>query len=347
MNARLVLQLAALVVLCPTPALASKPPVHVEVIVDGDEEEDFFDEAPPARGKKRSPANVKTVRGRAQDAFDELDGVRVRTQKGTSQDGENTNTQVVNVVIQGNNPRAEAEAAPAAQKPAVAVSVPPAAQATATSEDCDCEEPIPPKISWWRRTPRYADKGDVLLSMGGAWSSAGGMFGAHFEGLPNRHLGVFVKLHVTGFEQGDLLDEDGRFTNFLTNGNWGIQNIDPADISRGFAHITDLGIAWHIFGQEQFEINPTVAISHFGYDIDMQSGDPLRGGSVLLRVGLAANYYWRRFFVGFDVGWYPVELVRYELLEDQDGEWEPNSLDIDDRFNEGRFISSAHIGLKF
>ncbi|MEO1336010.1 MAG: hypothetical protein AAFV29_10215, partial [Myxococcota bacterium] len=109
MNARILLSIGCAAAVFPNMAFASKPPVKVEVIVDGDEE-DFFDEKPHASPKDG-------VRGRAQEMFDDLEaaeGVKVKTKRKKSSDGA---TQVVNVIVQGAGGASKADAPTAPPAP--------------------------------------------------------------------------------------------------------------------------------------------------------------------------------------------------------------------------------------
>ncbi|MEM7675535.1 MAG: hypothetical protein AAF449_05980 [Myxococcota bacterium] len=349
MNARILLSIGCAAAVFPNMAFASKPPVKVEVIVDGDEE-DFFDQKPPA---------PDGVRGRAQEAFDELEateGVKVKTQRKKTSDGA---TQVVNVIVQGAGRTSQAQSAPADPAPAdpptsaakappvPAVPLPPAAQVNGAPPppDCDCEEP-PRRRSWWRRVPSHVQKGDLLVSTGGGWGSAGGLFGVRVEHMTSQRWGLFLRFAGTGLEQ-DEIRGDAEQSNFLTRAEWGVPAVDPAQIENAFGYIGDFGAAWHWFPNGRFDFFPTFGVSHFGYDLDLRSAPSVKGGSVLVRAGFGFNYHWRRLFAGFDFAWYPYEIARYELVQNEDGDREAQSVDVEDRFNGRRFISTAHIGLRF
>ena len=333
MNARIFLSLTCAAAVLPAPAFAQKPPVKVEVVVDG-EGEDFFED-----DKASSSQNsVRSVRDRSDDMFNEIDGgngVRVRTgpAKAETEDG-NKSTQVVNVIVQGQKQQS-ANTAPTTNQ------APPAPDA-----NCNCVVKRRRRGAWWRR-PSHVQRGNVMLSASGAFSNAGGFGGLRFEGMPSSQLGIQLKVHLSGFDDEDLNDRDSDIP-ILSNGeDWGIGGLDNRLVEGGFMHLTDLGIAWHIFNKSRFDLHPTLAISHFGYSIDVKNGPALQGGSALVRLGMGLNWHWGRIFSGFDFGWYPLELVRYELVENDAGDREGRSIDINDRFNEKRYTASAHVGIRF
>ena len=357
MNARFLFPLICAAVALTAPAFAKKPPVTVEVIVEGEDDEDFFDED---RSKAAKPGSKdKSVRGRSDKLFEELEekeGVRVRTRRGQADakaDG-SSSTQVVNVIVQGAGaqstqkeppPASEATPAPASESPVISAGpggAPPAP--TAAEEDCDCGVVGETPVNWWDR-PKFARRGDVLLSMSGGWSSAGGMLGLRLEGMATDRIGLQLRFVGTGFNRSDLNDDDQKV--FLSSPEWGVGEIDQASVTRGFGHITDLALALHLFKHARFDLYPTIGISHFGYDIDLKSGPSRQGGSGLVRLGIGFNYHWRRMFAGFDFGWYPYEFVRYELVEDADGDRNAETIDVEDRFNSRRYVSSVHFGFKF
>lgn len=357
MNARFIFSLAGAAALISVPAYAAKPPVKVEVIVDGDEDEDFFDE--PQSATPADPDEAKTaVRENADDAFEQLEGkkpVRVRKGRKTSVEvpaGEAAggNQQVVNVIVQGKEQqtgqRTPVTGPPSTQAPPV-TGPPSTLQAPPAPDNCNCKvgrRHRRPRRRWWN-VPNHIERGDVLFSVGGGWSTAGGLFGLQLEGMPTRGLGVHLKFHATGFD-GESARDGG--SNFLGE-TWGVGDIDDKLLQGGFAHLVDVGIGWHIFRGSRFDLHPTLSISHFGYSVDLRSLPEQRGGSAFVRFGLGLNYFWRRLFVGVDVGWYPIELVRYEVRQSPNDpeDDELRTRDIDDYFDERRIVGKAHVGIRF
>ena len=374
MKARSILLLACAAVVLPAAVFAQKPPVKVEIIVEGDDEdEDFF---------REEKSDKEGVRKRADGVFDELeteDGVKVRTIRKRSKSGadnDNSATQVVNVIVSGSNQKQKTEpktdskaenkttipavpaapAAPVAPAPAapVAASGPATTQAP-PAPDCNCEQPIKVKRRrkrrrrgrYWR-VPSHVQRGDVMLAPTGGWGTAGGLIGLKLEGMASRSVGIQFRFQLTGFDSYDIREEGRDLNNFLTNEEWGVPQLDLGNVRRGFAHVTDLALAWHWFRKSRFDFHPTIGVSHFGYDVDLREGPSVQGGSAFLRLGLGLNWHWRRVFFGVDVGWYPYELIRYELRPDDDGDGRSaETVEVDDRYNSKRVISSAHVGFRF
>ncbi len=354
MNARILITLACSGAVLPTAAVASPPPVKVEVIVDGDDEGDFFDESTESGRSARSKTGAAS--DRSAGMFEELDGqesgVRVRTvkpPKSTDGANENTSTQVVNVIVQGRDEKNTAPAAepekPAPAPEAAAVAEAPAAPAVMPADDCNCSVEADGRLGWWWGVPNHIQEGDVLLSVSGGWGSAGGMGGLRLEGLLTSRVGLQLNLRGTGFSQQEVQDEDDRTV--LSGDEWGLGDIDPNSVNHGFAHMVDLGFSWHMFRKSRLDVFPSLGVGHFGYNIDLRDAPNAQGGSVLLKVGIGFNYHWRRFFFGFDFSWYPYEMLRYQIVEDEEGDRGAESVDVEDRFNEKRFISSAFVGLRF
>ncbi|MEO1337317.1 MAG: hypothetical protein AAFV29_16865, partial [Myxococcota bacterium] len=232
-----------------------------------------------------------------------------------------------------------AVAPPAPMPPMMQVGAPP-------PPDCDCDEPRR-SGGWWRRASNHVEKGDLLVSMGGGWGTAGGLFGVRLEHMTSQRWGLFLRFAGSGLQKDELTGGEDNRPNFLTRAEWGVPMVDPSEIDNAVGYIADVGTAWHWFPNSRFDFFPTIGVSHFGYGLDLKSGPSLRGGSVLMRAGFGFNYHWRRLFAGFDFAWYPYEIVRYELQQNEDGDREPQSVEVDDRFNGKRFISTAHIGLRF
>ena len=381
MNARSILTLACAAAVFPATAFAQKPPAKVEIIIEDDQEEDFFDDEDPKSKKVRERADG------LQEEIETQEGVKIRTtRKKSRKGGENDNsaTQVVNVIVQGSNQKQKAEpqatqapaaaavqqqsqATPAPVAPAPAPTAPapvpsapapavPPPTANATSQpppapdDCNCtvkeirRKRRRKRRAYWK-VPSHVRRGNVLLSMQGGWSSAGGLIGGKIEGMASNSTGIQLRFQATGFDRDEHFREG--FDNFLGNEEWGVPQVDPSQVERGFAHITDLNFAWHLFNRSRFDLHPTFGVAHFGYHVDLRRQASLQGGSVLLRFGLGLNWHWRRLFAGVDLGWYPYEVLRYEVVEQRDGDRDARDVEIDDRWDSRRLITSGHIGFRF
>jgi hypothetical protein len=334
--------LGCLLWLTPALALAGKPPVEVDVVVD-DAEDDFFDE----------PADAKPdVKKKAAALHEELDG---ETGAGVSGDAKNvnTNTQVVKVVVIGdkdsNNPTTTttqtapvAPAAPAvATVPAVPVppAAPPPAQPTITQQ-------TQPK-EWWD-APSYVDEGEFLLSAVGGGYAAGGYIGMIGEGLATEQIGLRMSGIATGFEGGMV--GMGKFNgNFdITKGGvWANQRaITKNNIEEGFAWLIDASMVFHLLERSMIDPYVTAGLAHYGYELHFKDQTE-RGGAGYTRLGAGANIHFSRFFAGADFGWYPLELFRYELVERSPKDVILQGERIDDRFVAERWVASLHAGLRF
>jgi hypothetical protein len=374
-------------------ARAESPPVDVHVA--DDDEEDFFSDskakkkaepepAPAQQAQPAQPEDAKDeVRRHAKDAFDELDamekGVTVKKgKKKTSADNENTNTQVVNVVVVGEKDTKTVATQKADNEnkqqnlnkdvpPAQGGVMAPSGPARTTRETIDHPitvrrgpPPPPPPMrhdkwsDWWER-PSYIEAGDVWVfySVGGY---AGGIYqGLGFEGLFSDWGGLRLVVH------GDLFNHS----------DWGNAHADPIGINQSnvgffvnaaqptptatgrfgtvFGHMEELSFTLHLGSRwHGLDLSPSIGVAHMGYSIDSSDQGLQRGGTGYLRAGAALNWFYKRFFLGVDVGWYPVQLFSYTI--EQRGEQQ----DVGARFvNNGngydshRITLSGHMGLSF
>lgn len=117
-------------------------------------------------------------------------------------------------------------------------------------------------------------------------------------------------------------------------------------VERAVLHQEEVAFQLHLDAGHGFELSPSVGLAHFGYWSRSREGDTDRGGSAFLRAGLIARWFYKRFFVGVDAGWCPVELVRYELVPGRrDDELRAERLPVRDAFDARRVTAALQVGL--
>jgi hypothetical protein len=383
-------------------AFAESPPVDVHIAEDDDE--DFFsdskakkkveepreeksaDESASDEGDKPKDRGAKEeVKKHADELFDELNaaekGVTVKKKRGRqSADNENTNTQVVNVVVVGEKDtksiasgKADNEAkqqnvnkdVPPAQGGVTVPTPPPVPQVPRTTREtidrpltvrrAPPPPPGPPVhhdywSDWWER-PSMLEAGDVMVfySVGGY---GGGLYqGLGFEGLFASWGGLRLSAH------GDFFNHDTQGRDWdESNSNWGffVGGRSPTPpvsghVSSAFVHMEDLAFALHFGSQHHgLDLSPSIGLSHFGYSIDSTDQGTQRGGAGFVRVGAALSYFYKRFFAGIDVGWYPWQIFNYTIdLRPETRDTGVAFKDFGNAYDSHRVSIAGHVGLNF
>lgn len=336
-----------------TAAMAA-PPVDVNVSVEEEDEApqgDFFDDPP----KKRRSG----VRGNADDAFEALE--REEAKRGPSvevsgKEGGNTNTQVVNIVVTGNQQEgAEAKAdakadAKSDSKSDAEATAPPAPPAPPAPSYSTPTPPPPPKMLHAKHRKKKArrrwrpEQGDMMLfgTVGGY--SSGGMLGMGLEAYATDVIGIRLTGQIGGY--GDEYDHHDGGRLFDGDSSW-VPTSGNGNVESAVAHLVDLSLTAHLRPGSIFDPYLALGLSHYGYDI-LYSDSHERGGAGYTRLGGGVNLHLGRFIAGVDAGWYPLEFVRYRIDEGRRGE-DPEAVgqEIEEPFAADRFTVSAHIGWRF
>jgi hypothetical protein len=394
-------------------ARAEKPPVDVQAL--DEDEEDFFNDKPAAKKKAEEPKEeeappkkVKKQRSGSdeEDMFDELDatekGVKIKKKKGHS-DNENTNQQVVNVVvvgekdtksIAGTKASSENDAkndAKQLQKQVDEVPVapfiqtPPGQKARTTREtvpqSASVSHPVTTSIpqpshtwnDWWNRENKL-EAGDVMffLQVGAYGGQANEGLG--LEALFSDWTGIRLTVNGSFFDAGHGFDIESRPDGGSSGGS-GIGGIGPGNVGSGgqtidargygffnggshisatgtlhsaFTHLEDLALTFH-FGHSThgFDLEPSIGLAHFGYDFKTDGGEE-KGGAGFMKLAIGANWFYKRFFLGAEAGWYPLEIFKYGVQQQQfaarnDVVWE----EIGQPWDWHRFRFTGHVGMNF
>jgi hypothetical protein len=344
------------------------PPVDVEIA--DEEAKDFFSEPEVEEEEEEG------VRKNADDAFEELEatekGAKIKRKKRSrsasdeSDDNSNINQNVVNVMVVTGDKDTKAEAK-AENKAEVKAEQPPAPVQV-------LETPVQPPVqkdskplaqvdssrfyghntwkSWWEKEPGIGG-GDVLF-FGTSGGYGGGLYlGLGFEGMFSDWGGIRLTVNGAGFNQHEGRTHRGQDQVFYTNnGDWdfflGGKTVAPrpanGSVGAAFMHLEDLSLTLHFGGDSGLDLYPSIGVSHFGYHLDTNEQD-WTGGSVFLRAGAGLQYIYKRFFIGVDVGWYPVELGRYGVVHNEHGDDEFHERAVDDPFDSRRVTFSGHMGL--
>jgi hypothetical protein len=338
-------------------AWAEKPPIDVRAL--DDEDEDFFNDKPAKKKAEEKQVEEKKAEEKKDDArsnedkmFDELNanenGVKVTKKK----KGDNDNTNIVNVYVNGGNNKAEADqkqlqkqsseqkqeatTPPITPTPPLIPSgqTPPGQKARTTRETVPygsvgvisrTPPPPPPRqhtwSDWWNRENKL-ESGDVLFfyqigGYGGVFNQGLGLEGmfSDWTGLRLSVNGSFFDAHG-GDRWGDGADGD------LSSHGYGFFNggsvSTTAEVFSAFTHFEDLALTFHLghHGSHGFDLFPSIGVAHFGYDLKTDIGD-IKGGAGFAKLGLGLNWFYKRFFVGVELGWYPLEIFKYGIGQSQ------------------------------
>lgn len=249
------------------------------------------------------------------------------TSKGEGQS--QVNTQVVNVNVYEQAPSQPDRAAPT-----------PPPEPTPPAGEEELTPRVEQKVESWWRVPSHARAGDVLV--------------APRVGYPMSGLGLEVmlsdrwalQLNVAGKRlEGAEADEDA----LGGLGGFGVPQLLPGTRSSGFAHAQDLSVAFHFLPRSRWDLYASAGLGHVGYRLRAEGADPVTGGSGYGRLGAGLAYHYRRFFVGIDLGWYPLEVLRYRIDE---GERSAQAIPPGDRgewvaLDARRVMGSWRFGLRF
>lgn len=341
----------AVFALIPALAGAQTPPVDVQVVA-GDDEEDFFEDAKAPKASE--PEEEKTA------------APSVKVQK-RGDDGSNVNTNVVNVVIGGQQQSQKAEATNqeaevesleqdlSVARERVEARRPAKAEAAAPKDESPGPAHASPdgSHSWWRSWNKAPGvrQGDVLLSALGGRSATGGYWGAALELMIDDHFGLRGKgfFDLVGGHRGFSHREGGGWR-FTDGGRWaGLTSDAFGGVDRGVVHMLEAQLSYHFRPQKRFDPYATLGASHFGWWLGRGGGDDI-GGGAYLRAGAGFNWFWRSLFAGAEVGWYPVELFRYSVERGAGSSGRDAVVHISESpsaFDGKRATFSAHVGLRF
>ena len=335
-------------------AHAEKPPVEVEIIVDGDQ--DFF-------GAKKKKGDTEK---RSDELFKELEKEERVRAKSSGGDNVNTNTQVVKVIVIGGEQKTEAEATPKVDTRASAKSVPPPPPPTPRvapppppprrmarrhrrpRAERRAAPEAPRRRSWWSRDPRPG-AGDFMLSLAASTWERGGMGGLGGEILITDVLGLRVEGYVAGFDRDDL--EDSEDHEFLSDA-WAREGRDLSSVQGGTVHRLGAQVAFHIIPGKAFDLAPAIGVTHFGYALDTGKKEAEVGGAGFLTASLGAAYHIKRIFFGVDLGWHPYRMFSYSdsprvagdtLIDEGKADSTPTS----DPFDPTRFTFTGKVGMRF
>lgn len=191
--------------------------------------------------------------------------------------------------------------------------------------------------------------GDTII-----YSKKGSFFGLGVEHYLSKGLSLAVEGGVGPLDgyrdrDGDLVGPFGA--NFPTP-------VVPSSFeAEGFSYIATAAARFHGFRGRRFNPYFGAGVSYFGYHVETPKGGGgnLDGASLLLRLGAGVRYHFGRLAVGFDSGWYPLEIARMEYGGNlfpvsasgdpvgDDGELR----DGDDAWVWNRFTASFNVGFRF
>lgn len=356
----------ALIALMLPAVLYAAPPVDVEIA--DEEAKDFFSSEPEEE--------EEGVKKNADDAFEELEATekgakikrkkRARSEGDDSDDNSNINQNVVNVMVVTGDKDTKAEAKAdskvdvKAEQPAAPVVQP--VEVPVHKDSAPKAEPVVQANSsqfyghntwksWWEKEPGIGD-GDVLFFATSGGYGGGLYLGLGFEGMFSDWGGIRLTVNGAGFNQhAGRYDRGDDQLFFVNNGDWdfflGGKTVAPTPekgtVGQAIMHLEDLSFTLHFGGDSGLDLYPSLGVSHFGYHLDT-NGQDFSGGSVFMRAGAGLQYVYKRFFAGVDLGWYPVELARYGIVDTARGE-QARAKRIDDPFDSRRVTFSAHLGL--
>lgn len=346
-------------------AHADKPPVEVEIIVDGDD--DFFGNK---KKTKEPPESKSDTERNADEMFEELEKTeRVRVKRAEGEGSNvNTNTQVVKVLVIGGksasesqaeaNPRVEtkttaratAQPPPVPAPPAVA---PPPRRTDRRQRARDQRAEAPRERRWWHRDPRPG-AGDFMLFLGGSTWERGAMLGLGGELLVTDVLGLRVEGWLDAFDRETIRDTEDRKGLFLSD-DWARDGRGLGDVDTGVVHRLTAQVAFHIIPGKAFDLAPSIGVSHFGYVLDSIDDDTEVGGAGFLSAGLSAAYHIKRIFIGIDVGWHPYRLFAYsdtpratdDTIINEDEATDDGERVVEEPFDAARFTFTGHVGVRF
>lgn len=198
---------------------------------------------------------------------------------------------------------------------------------------------------WWDRSNRL-QTGDVMFLYSLGTHPGGAYHGLGFEGLFSDRAGLKLTVHADYFDRShsdrDLSSTQlGFFTRHRDAGS------DAPRLERAFQHKEELSVTIHARSHGSIDLYTAFGFSHVGYDL--RSGDlNERGGSAYLRAGIGLNWFFRRFFIGADLGWYPLEIFRYAIertgpRNTDEVRWK----DVSSPYDAGRLTFAGHTGLSF
>lgn len=308
-------------------AQSAQPAVQVDV-VDGEGDEFFAPPEPevqPPAPDKPAPAAREGVKGRADTLFEALEDEEAGRASASPQ-------------------MPASSAAPAGQ---TANSAGQPAAATPNTNPAPAQRvQAQPARSWWDR-PSHASQGDLLFWISAGSFDAGGFGGLGGEIMATDMIGIRMSGWLGGFGHQDPGSGMSSNWNFFEGGTWAIQrDVNPTTAKGGMAHLTELSVAAHLLPKQMLDVYTTLGLSHFGYEVDYRDGTE-RGGAAYTRVGAGANLHVSRFFGGFDFGWYPVELFRYDLQRVRRDDYEADLVPVTNRVEARRFTLTAQVGLRF
>lgn len=195
----------------------------------------------------------------------------------------------------------------------------------------------------WRRRGGVK-QGDFLLSVGSGVGPAGRAVSGAAELLLRDRVGLRLGF-TTGVFGPDSLDRRATFAERATP--WGA---DPVFDARGFrhaaTHLVDASFVLHLRANRPFDVYATAGLSHFGYYVSRDRGSDL-GGGLFLRAGAGLRWFWRSFFVGGELGWYPVEMLRYEVVQGPAGTAASRNFDPEWRADASRYTAAFQLGWRF
>lgn len=326
---------------------AAAPPVKVEVVIDEEDQEDFFvEEASTPKTK------VQQIKEHADALFDELEQEEIAHGKRApiaGKDGQQKSNQVVNVIVMGEKQKAGTPDTPA---------VPDTPDRPLTKRELRLlerkqrleerrkiremkrkakleriraklaykreklkikreklalkEEHRAMKLEhrgWWNR-PSWASQGDLLIHGQAGLNGLGVFGGVGAEYMASNVFGLRFGATFAHVDGGDAGDDAGPNFDFSEGGVWANQQGVDDSLESGRAQLIDTSLAFHVIPQSRFDIYPSVGFGYMGYQFDYDDHRE-KGGAGYLRVGAGFNIVIKRFYGGLDFGWYPYELFRH------------------------------------
>lgn len=187
---------------------------------------------------------------------------------------------------------------------------------------------------WWRS--RAPERGSVLLT-----ARKGSFIGGGLEVYPSDRWSLYLDAGFSG------LDENREASDAAGQVGFDIPGVASGDAQDALTYVIDAGKRVHLFRKRSFDVYLSMGLSWFGYDLENVKGLRVSGGSVLARMGPGLRWHFGRFSAGVDLGWYPIEILRFQNdLAPGSGEGF-RELEIPDRLQWDRFTASFRSGFRF
>jgi hypothetical protein len=309
-------------------AYADPPPVEVQALEEG-EEADFFKpkKPPPEEPSASGGTTVQVIVGGNSQVQTNAQSQDAEV-RALEQDMDDARQRIA-------ERRGALSAKPAEVKAEAAAPAAETAPAAGDSRDF---------WSSWHRAPGV-HQGDVLLSVMGGPSATGAFAGLGLELMVDERLALFGNLFIDPLGAGRLKTGGWRGWDF-TRAAWARPHLLTAGQGQdGLVHMLEAGAAYHFVPKKRWDPYVGLGLAHLGYYAERGGAEDI-GGGLYLRAHAGLRFFWKSAFVGAEVGWYPVEIVRYAVEQGEEGRVavleEPGKT-----FDPNRVVVAMRVGIRF